>query len=78
MRQIQLTEIRVDWQRAALNIRNHVSLSRASKMIGENVGFLAQIARDEMKTEPRFSKALKILDLHTELCGEEATKGLRQ
>jgi hypothetical protein len=78
MRQITLTEIRVDWQRAALNIRAHISLAKAAKMLGEHPGFLAQIARDEMKTEPRFSKALKILDLHTELCGEEATKGLRQ
>lgn len=78
MKQIQLTEVRVDWQRAALNIRKHVSLAKASEAIGEHEGFLSQFARGEMTTEPKFSKALKILDLHVALCGEQATAELRQ
>jgi hypothetical protein len=78
MRQFQLTEIRVDWQRAALNIRKHISLAKASEVIGEHEGYLAQIARGELTTEPKFSKALKILDLHTDLCGETATSELRK
>lgn len=78
MRQIPLQTIRVDWQRAAMNIRGHVSLAKASKMIGEHPGFLAWIARGEATTEPKFSVGLKVLDLHTELCGEQATAELRR
>jgi hypothetical protein len=74
---VSLHTIRVDWQRAALNIRAHCPLIRASRQLGEHDGFLSQWARGEMTTEPKFSTAVKLLDLHTELCGAEATAKLR-
>ena len=68
-------DYKVDWQRAALNIRAHRSLQSASKVIGEHSGLLAQFSRGEV-AEPKFSQAMKILDLHTDLCGPEMTHQL--
>lgn len=66
----------IDWQRLALDIRSHQSLQSASKGLGMNKGYLAQLARGEVR-EPKFSDGLQLLDLHFDLCGGEKTRGLR-
>ena len=64
----------IDWQRVALNIQRHMPLQKASKKLGRHVGFLSQIARGEITTEPGFTDALRLLDMHVDLCGKEATQ----
>lgn len=64
----------IDWQRVALNIQSHTSLQAASKKIGRHHSYLSHIARGEMTTEPGFTDALRLLDMHLDLCGKEATK----
>ena len=66
----------IDWQRVALNIQRHTSLQAASRKIGRHNGFLSQIARGEMTTEPGFTDALRLLDMHLDLCGKEETKNI--
>lgn len=66
----------VDWQKLALDLRTagvpHVQASRA---IGEHPGYVAQLARGEVR-EPKFSQAVALLNLHCDRCGAERTEAL--
>lgn len=61
----------IDWQRIALNIRcSGLSLQQASRQLGRNKGWLAQISRGEIQ-EPFFGDGLRLLDLHLDCVGIE-------
>lgn len=64
----------IDWQMVALNIRQHKSLASVSVKMGNNKGWLAQIAREG--TEPKFSDGLKLLNIHLDLVGVDKHKKL--
>ena len=68
--------IRIDWIRVALNIRAAgVPLERASKKCGRDHSWLGHVSRGEV-TRIEFHDGLKLLDLHLQVCGEEAHKAL--
>ncbi len=68
--------VNVDWQQLALDIRHAgVPLRTASRRIGENTGFVSQLARGEVR-EPKFSQGMALLDLHVDVCGAENTRAL--
>lgn len=56
----------IDWQRLCLNLRRHKSLTAIAEQIGADAATLRRLARAETQ-EPKFSTALKLLDLHYEL-----------
>ena len=60
--------MKIDWQMAALNIQQHMSLVQASKKLGKNHNYLSHYARYECE-EPKFSDGLRWLNLHLDLCG---------
>lgn len=62
----------IDWQRVALNIQIHMPLERASLKIGRHRSYLSHVARNEITSEPKFTDALRLLDMHLDLCGIEA------
>jgi hypothetical protein len=65
----------VDWQQCALNIRRHVSLEKAAIELGRNRRWLYCIS-DGKTLDPAFSDAVRLLDLHLDLCGPEETEKL--
>lgn len=66
----------VDWQRLALDLRTvGVPHVQASKAIGEHTGFVAQLARGEVR-EPKFTQGVALLNLHADKCGADRTKAL--
>ena len=66
----------VDWQRLALDLRSAgVPHIQASKAIGEHPGFVAQLARGEIR-EPKFGQGVALLNLHVDKCGAERTEAL--
>ena len=62
----------IDWQRVALNIQRHMSLQSASKKMGRHHSYLSHMARGELTTDPGFTDALRLLDMHLDLCGPDA------
>ena len=66
----------VDWQKLALDLRTagvpHVQASRA---IGEHPGYVAQLARGEVR-EPKFTQGVALLNLHADKCGADRTEKL--
>lgn len=67
----------IDWQRAAWNIRKHLPLEQAAKRLGRGRTWLNNISRG-VTLEVTFSDGVRLLDLHTDLCGPEATQKLRR
>lgn len=66
-------EIRIDWQRVALNLRSHgMRLETASVKLGRSRGWLNQIARGDVGTRVEFHDGLRLLDYHLAVCGESA------
>lgn len=61
----------IDWQRVVLNIQRHKALQNASIEIGRNHSYLSHIARGEITQEPKFTDALRLLDMHLDLCGAD-------
>lgn len=69
-------DVRVDWARLALDLRQAgLPLQKASARIGQNLGFVAQLARGEVQ-EPKFSQGVALLDLHFDVCGADRTRSL--
>ena len=69
-------EMKIDFQRVALNIRAEMPLAKASRRIGRCQSFLQQIARGQT-TKVEFHDGLALLDLHLELCGAEKHRKIR-
>ena len=66
-------KIRIDWQRVALNLRQHgVKLEAASHRLGKHRGWLGQLARAETGQSVEFHDGLRLLDYHLSVCGEAA------
>jgi len=66
-------EIRIDWQRVALNLRSHgMRLETASLKLGRSRGWLNQIARGDVGVRVEFHDGLRLLDYHLDVCGEAA------
>lgn len=69
--------IRIDWQRVALNLRQHgIQLQAASRRLGKHAGWLGQMARDEIGRSVEFHDGLRLLDYHLQVCGEAAHEAL--
>lgn len=69
--------IRIDWQRVALNLRSHgIQLQAASHRLGKHAGWLGQMARDEIGRSVEFHDGLRLLDYHLQVCGEAAHEAL--
>jgi hypothetical protein len=69
--------IRIDWQRVALNLRSHgIQLQAASRRLGKHAGWLGQMARDEIGRSVEFHDGLRLLDYHLAVCGEAAHEAL--
>lgn len=65
--------IRIDWQRVALNLRQHgVQLEAASHRLGKHRNWLGQLARAETGQAVEFHAGLRLLDYHLSVCGEDA------
>ena len=65
--------LRIDWQRVALNLRQHgVQLEAASQRLGKHRGWLGQLARAETGQAVEFHAGLRLLDYHLSVCGEGA------
>jgi hypothetical protein len=63
--------MKIDWQRAALNIRQAgISLQSASLQIGRHKGYLAQLARGEVSSV-EFVDGLNILNLHLDVAPDK-------
>lgn len=66
----------VDWQKLALDLRTvGVPHAQASKAIGEHSGYVAQLARGEVR-EPKFRQGVALLNLHSDKCGPDRTAAL--
>ena len=66
-------KIQIDWQRVALNLRQHgLRLETASMRLGKHRGWLNQIARAETGQAVEFHAGLRLLDYHLSVCGEAA------
>lgn len=64
--------MRIDWQRAALNIRKAgTSLEKASKACGREHSWLGHISRGEV-SRVEFHDGLRLLDYHLQVCGQDA------
>ena len=69
--------IRIDWQRVALNLRSHgIQLQAGSRKLGKHAGWLGQMARDEIGRSVEFHDGLRLLDYHLQVCGEAAHEAL--
>ena len=65
--------LRIDWQRVALNLRSHgIQLEAASRRLGKHQGWLGQLARAETGQAVEFHAGLRLLDYHLSVCGEDA------
>lgn len=65
--------LRIDWQRVALNLRSHgIQLQAASRRLGKHAGWLGQMAREEIGRSVEFHDGLRLLDYHLSVCGEAA------
>ena len=65
--------LRIDWQRVALNLRSHgIQLEAASRRLGKHRGWLGQLARAETGQSVEFHAGLRLLDYHLSVCGEAA------
>ena len=71
----RLKEMKINWQRIALELRKHMPLEQASKRLGKHKLWLNQIARGEIG-EPSFSDGLKLLDLACNKLGNDRLKEL--
>ena len=56
----------VDWSMITNNIRRHMPLSRAAKIVGCEYQHIGRLARGEVD-QPRFMTGVKLLDLHYDL-----------
>ena len=66
-------DIRIDWQRVALNLRSHgMSLERASIRLGKYKGWLNKLACEQVGSAVEFHDGLRLLDFHLQVCGEVA------
>ena len=66
----------IDWQRLALDLRAaRVPLAEASRAIGANPGYVAQLSRGEI-SEPKFSDGVALLNYHADKCGPDRTAAL--
>ena len=58
----------INWQTVTLNLRTHYKpLSTVAKEVGSDWRHLNRLARGDVR-EPKFSTALRLLDLHLDLC----------
>lgn len=71
----RLKEMKINWQRIALELRKHMPLEQASRKLGRHKDWLNQIARGEIK-EPAFSDGLKLLDLAYDRIGADRLREL--
>lgn len=71
----RLKEMKINWQRIALELRKHVSLVQASKRLGKHKLWLNQIARGEVQ-EPKFSDGLRLLDFACDRIGADRLREL--
>lgn len=71
----RLREMKINWQRIALELRKHMPLEQASKRLGKHKLWLNQIARGEIK-EPAFSDGLRLLDFACDRIGADRLKEL--
>ena len=60
-------ELRIDWQRVALNLRDVKPIAQIAKEVGMDAGTLQRIARGDTK-QPKIGHGVKLLDLHYDLC----------
>jgi hypothetical protein len=68
-----MTDYVIDWTTLAQNLRAAgLPPAQVDTRIGAWRGFTAKIAAGASH-EPKFSQAMKLLDLHVALCGEEKT-----
>jgi len=67
---------KIDWQRLVLDLRRHHSLKTLGNKLDVNYQTLGRLSRGDMK-EPKFSDGLLLLDIHSDLCGCDATKRLK-
>ena len=66
-------KIQIDWQRVALNLRQHgLRLETASMRLGKHRNWLGQLARAETGQAVEFHAGLRLLDYHLSVCGEAA------
>jgi len=71
----RLKEMKINWQRIALELRKHMALEQASRKLGRHKDWLNQIARGEIK-EPAFSDGLRLLDLVCDKLGKDMLREL--
>jgi hypothetical protein len=71
----RLKEMKINWQRIALELRKHMALEKASHKLGRHKDWLNRIARGEIK-EPAFSDGLKLLDLAYDRIGADRLREL--
>jgi hypothetical protein len=69
----------INWQRVTLNLRKSCgSLSQVHRRTGVDVQHLRRLARGEVRN-PRWETALKLLDLHGDVCpSEHSREALRE
>jgi hypothetical protein len=64
----------INWQRVTLNLRTSCgSLNAVHRRTGVDVQHLRRLARGEVRN-PRWETALKLLDLHLDVCPNEHTR----
>jgi len=61
-------KIPIDWGKVCRNLRKHESLAEIMRKIGCREQLLCRLERGDTY-EPRFTVAVKLLDLHLDLCG---------
>ena len=71
----RLKEMKINWQRIALELRKHMPLEQASRKLGRHKGWLNQMARGEIG-EPAFSDGLKLLDFACDRIGADRLREL--
>jgi DNA-binding phage protein len=58
----------INWQTVTLNLRLHYKpLSQVAKEVGSDWRHLNRLARGEVN-QPRFDTAMRLLDLHYDVC----------
>lgn len=71
-----IEKAQIDWQQLVLNLRKYHSLRKLGEMLEIDYQNLSRISRGETR-EPKFSDGLLLLDIHSDLCGCDATKRLK-
>ena len=59
----------IDWQRICCHLRRHAPLTHHARTLGCDPSLLHRYSRGR-NMEPRLRLALRILDLHMDLCPE--------